>query len=352
MILSMLTTVAAAGVVGYTYFVQSGSPSPSKSDAKKNQRIFVNRGLSVKEGKNIRTIQQLRRRDIPGGKEYVFRIPLGLSYEDFSKQLSALQDGLNNRRQRREITLNDIKAIRRFKDIIELWQREPERVNKEIEMNYDGVLKIKVYDEPLPDQFTYTNETATSCKGWQIPVGYNRTGLIKHDFADIPHLLVAGATGKGKSVFLKSIVSTLISNQPKHLQLTLIDLKGGLDFSPFARCRQPKTLAKDVEEAYTALVKIREHMEQRMNFMLSNGYEDVSEMGEPTRHFIVIDEAAELSSAGESDPNLKKMKVACEALSDITRRGRAVGLSLVYATQYPTNETQIDDVRFLKFTKN
>lgn len=345
-VLSALTTVAAAGVVGYTYVLQHGSPSPAKSDAKKIQRIFVNRGLSVKEGKNIRTIQQLRRRDIVGGREYVFRIPLGLSYEDFKKQLPALEDGLNNRRQRREITITDIKAVRTLKDIIELWQREPERVQKEIEMNYDGVLKIKVYDKPLPDQFTYTDETANSCNRWEIPVGYNRSGLVKHDFADIPHLLVAGATGKGKSVFLKNAITTLINNQPDNLQLTLIDLKGGLAFARYAQCKQTTTLAKSVEEAHSALIKIRETLEQRMSFLLANGYEDVSEMGDKKRHFIVIDEAAELSSAGETDPNLKKMKVACEALvSDIARRGRAVGLRLVYATQYPTNETLKSQVR-------
>lgn len=348
MVLSTLTTVAAAGVVGYTCFLQhANTPSPTaKSDAKKIQRIFVNRGLSVKEGKNIRTVQQLTRRDVPGGKEYVFRIPLGLSYDDFHKQLPALQDGLNNRKMRREITISDLLTIRKLKDIIELWNREPERVKKEIEMNYDGVLKIRVYDQPLPDQFDYTDDTANSCKRWEIPVGYNRTGLVKHDFSKIPHLLVAGATGKGKSVFLKSLITTLIRNQPDNIQLTLIDLKGGLAFARYGRCKQTKTLAKNVKEAYEALVKIREDMENKMNFLLANGYEDVSEMGDTKRHFIVIDEAAELSSAGETDSELKKIKVACEALiSDIARRGRAVGLRLVYATQYPTNETLKSQVR-------
>lgn len=345
MVLGTLSTVVAAGVVGYTYFAQNKVVT-SRSDAKKIQRICVNRGLVVKEGKATRTMQQLTRRDINGGKEYVFRLPLGLSFNDFEKQTNALQDGLNNRRAKDPVTLNDIKAIRRIDDIKKLINRDPVRVNKEVEMSYDGTLRVRVYDQSLPDKFIYSTETLNSCSGWQVPVGLNRSGLIKHDFESVPHMLVAGATGKGKSVYLKNVITTLIANKPDDVEFTLIDLKGGLSFARYAHCRQTACLAKDARESYEVLSSIREQLESRMAFLLANGYEDVSEMGDKKRHFIVIDESAELSSAGESDSELKKIKVACESLiSDIARRGRACGFRLIYATQYPTNETLKSQVR-------
>lgn len=347
MVLGTLSTIAAAGVVGYTYMVQGGaSPPPSKSDAKKIQRICANKGLVVKESKATRTMQQLTRRNIDGGKEYIFRIPLGLSFDDFNKEISALRDGLNNRKTRESITMKDLLSIRSFKDVIGLYKREAKWVNKDVEMSYDGCLRIRVYDQPLPDKFIYDDNTISFCKGWEIPIGHNRSGMLTHDFEKEPHMLVAGATGKGKSVYLKSLITTLISNKPEDVSFSLLDLKGGLSFARYAKCNQSRCLAKNLVESHAALELIIQQMEDKMAFLLSNGYEDISEMGDTKRHFIIVDEAAELSSSGETDSEIKKLKVACESMiSDIARRGRACGFRLVYATQYPTNETIKSQVR-------
>lgn len=164
MILSATTSLVAAGVVGYTYIAQNKVPV-ARSDAKKIQRICANRGLVVKEGKATRTMQQLTRRDIEGGKEYVFRVPLGLSYNDFEKQLPALQDGLNNRRTRQQVTLNDITSIRSIKDVLELWRREPQRVNKEVELSYDGVLKVRCMINRCPTCSFTTKKHCLNAKG-------------------------------------------------------------------------------------------------------------------------------------------------------------------------------------------
>src|SRR5690606_34166205 len=64
------------------------------------------------------------------------------------------------------------------------------------------------------------------------------------------------------------------------------------------------------------------------------------------RHFVIIDEAAELTSEGESDKEIKELKIQCEnIIKDLARRGRASGIRLLYCTQYPTKETVSSQVK-------
>jgi DNA segregation ATPase FtsK/SpoIIIE-like protein len=59
------------------------------------------------------------------------------------------------------------------------------------------------------------------------------------------------------------------------------------------------------------------------------------------RHFIiVVDEAAQISSTGEVDSDVKKEKIKCESiLAEIARIGGGLGYRIIYATQYPTADT-------------
>ncbi|WP_144541185.1 hypothetical protein [Cytobacillus oceanisediminis] len=78
----------------------------------------------------------------------------------------------------------------------------------------------------------------------------------------------------------------------------------------------------------------------------SKGFKNVKKANIPTRHFIIIDEAAELASSGETDPKVKEIKIKCEnIIKDIARRGRASGMKLLYCTQYPTVETVSSQVK-------
>jgi len=68
-----------------------------------------------------------------------------------------------------------------------------------------------------------------------VPLGIGANRRFYHaDIADMPHLLVAGATGFGKSVFLHNILVTVIQrNSPDRVKLVLIDLKGGAGLGPY-----------------------------------------------------------------------------------------------------------------------
>jgi hypothetical protein len=341
MFFSIISTIAVGGLVVYSHLNKTGNIN----DAAKIQRIAKNCDLFVKEGKDIRTIQLYRRHLHKWGTEYVYRIPLGLSFKDFEKKIDQFQDGLNNKKT--IIDMNDLKSFDFKKEIVpQLKKMANKKISKEVAMKYDGMLRISVYNEPLTENFPYDEKLQSSCKGWKVPVGISRTGVIKHDTEKIPHFIVAGGTDKGKSMFVHVLITTLIHNKPNDVSFYLIDLKGGLEFNKYKNLKQVHSFAKDAVEALESLEKVKKDMDDMMEYLLNKGFSDVKEAKIKERHFVVVDEAAEISSSGEVDSETKKIKIKCEnIITDIARRGRAAGFRLIYATQYPTNETLRSQVR-------
>lgn len=333
MIFEIASCIAFGGVAGYTYLYQSGNTN----DAVKIQRIASNCGLNVKEGKATRTIHLLRKTRHDWGTEYVYRIPLGLSFSDFEKKKDQIQDGLRNKSGLLDISMEDIRQID-FKQpllpqIKELFKEK--RSEKEIELDYDGALKIRVYNEPLATLNEFKEEHFKKCKGWEIPVGISRTGDIKHNFEKRPHMIVAGATGFGKSEFVKLLISVLVHNQPEKVKFYLIDLKGGTELGRFKNLKQVLEFGRSPKDAKEILKEIKEDMETKLDYLFEKGYKDIKEAGQKERHFVIIDEAADIS--GDSDCR--------DMIADLSRRGRAAGYRLIYTTQYPTNETLPSQVR-------
>src|SRR5690606_34072931 len=114
MIFEIDSTLVMGGVAGYTFLYHSGATN----DHTKIQRIAANTGLIVKEGRSTRTIHLLRRTKHDWGAEYVYRIPLGLSFTDFKNKRDQLQDGLNNKTGLIDISFDDIKQVKLNKDIL------------------------------------------------------------------------------------------------------------------------------------------------------------------------------------------------------------------------------------------
>lgn len=336
MIFEITTSILAGGLVGYSYYQKTGG----SDDAVKIQRICANNGLTLKEGGKTRTMQLLRRSAIKDGKvivgtEFAYRIPLGLSFRDFENKKDHLQDGLNNKQKIIDISLNDIRAIRLDRNIlkaIKLLLEKKKRLRKEIELSYDGLLKIRVFNEPLTNRFDYKKGLTS---GWTVPVGKSRSGLIKHDFEKKAHIIVAGTTDFGKSNWVNNAITTLIDNKGDDVSFTLIDLKGGLEFNRYRQLKQVKNYATNVKESKEALQEAVKRMDEVTAILLEKGFSNVKEAGYKERHFIVIDEAADMADEKECQ----------ELLKDIARKGRAAGLRLIYTTQYPTAETVSSQVK-------
>lgn len=326
------STIVMAGVAGWAYLKQNG---PATNDAEKIQRIFANSGMTIKEKGKMKTIRLHRKRSFKNGTEYVYQLPLGMSSKQIIDSKHVLEDGLNVRHEYLEFNAAELKNIQWNENVFPQIKKvfEPKRGQKEIDIDYDGMLKIRVYHEPLTDYLPWND--AYFSRGWRVPVGETRKGLIYHDFEKTPHIIVAGTTGFGKSQYLKMLVTTLIQQQPENVRLNLIDLKGGTAFQRFANLTQIENYGRNPEEAREILLSVQENMNEMLNRVVEGGFEDVQEAGIKERHYVIVDEAADIAG----DP------VSMEIVSDIARRGRGAGYRLVYCTQYPTNQTIPSQVR-------
>lgn len=274
----------------------------------------------VKEGDRVEKFKLLRKDPINGdrdlGVEYVYKIPLKSSMDKIEAIYPSLRDGINIKREGQQ---------------------------KHVEIEYDGALRIRVFEQGMKNEVPYS---LLSVKGWCVSLGLSYQGEVLHDFSKIPHMLISGTTRYGKTVFLKNVITTLIVTQPELASFTLIDLKGGLAFNRYKNLRQVKETANDVAETYLALKNVLTSMTERIDEFREKGYENLEESPYEDRHFIIIDEGADMSSHRITNVKLKKVHVACESMiCEIARKGGGVGYHLLFATQYPLRENLPPDVK-------
>ena len=156
------------------------------------------------------------------------------------------------------------------------------------------------------------------------------------DLSKMPHMLIAGTTGSGKSVAINSlIVSILYRNTPQDVKFIFIDPKH-VELTPYNGIPHLLTPAiTDVDKAINSLKWVVAEMEHRYKLVAATGkknileYNDKNELKLPYI-IVVVDELANLMAAGKQDVEAAIVKLASLA--------RAVGIHLVLATQRPSTE--------------
>lgn len=154
------------------------------------------------------------------------------------------------------------------------------------------------------------------------------------DIGKMPHLLVAGSTGSGKSVALNSlIVSLLYSNGPDDLKFILVDPKR-VEFPIYNGVPHLLTpVITDVKKTINSLKWAIGEMERRFDLLSHANRRDISSYNSAEREplpyiIIVIDELADLMAASGAEIE------AC--IIRLAQMSRAVGIHLVVATQRPS----------------
>ncbi len=147
------------------------------------------------------------------------------------------------------------------------------------------------------------------------------------DIAKMPHMLIAGATGSGKSVALNTILcSMLFCATPTMTQFVMIDPKQ-VELSAYAGLPHlAAPIVTSAGEAVKTLASINIAMDRRYKVMARKCTKSGAEAGFP-RMVIVIDELADLM--------LVSKKAVEESIIRIAQLGRAAGIHLIVATQKP-----------------
>ncbi len=177
-------------------------------------------------------------------------------------------------------------------------------------------------------------QALTSPLGFAIGKDISGTPIVA-DLDSMPHLMIAGQTGSGKSVMINTVLTSLLyRNTPSDLKLILVDPKQ-VELKPYDDI--PHLLAPVItepKECISALKWAIVEMERRYRALSEVGKRNITEYNALKREagmpyiVIVIDELAELMMLAARDVEALVVRIA--------QKARAVGIHLVIATQRPS----------------
>lgn len=171
-------------------------------------------------------------------------------------------------------------------------------------------------------------------RGLPVPIGVNEIGTpVLTDMTRVAHILVAGATGAGKSWWLNQLLVTwALYYGPDELRLLLVDPKQ-VELAQYTDFPHTLMVAKTPKEAVTALKALTVEMDHRYKTFAAAGVRNIAGYRKSTgaqMPFIacVIDELADLMVLAK-----KEVEPVLQRLAQL---GRACGIHLVVATQRPS----------------
>ena len=173
-----------------------------------------------------------------------------------------------------------------------------------------------------------------------VALGKDVAGNIQlADIAKMPHVLIAGSTGSGKSVCINTIITSIIYNaKPSEVKMVMVDPKV-VELSVYNGI--PHLLipvVTDPKKAAGALAWAVQEMDNRYNLFASKGVRDIKGynkaiekeegQGKLPQIVIIVDELADLMMVAAKDVE--------EAICRLAQKARAAGMHLVIATQRPS----------------
>ena len=163
-------------------------------------------------------------------------------------------------------------------------------------------------------------------KDMTLPILFGKTSngeVVIRDFARLPHLLIGGVTGFGKSVFLNSLICSLVQNNPpEHLRFVLMDPKG-VEFGAYAKLPHLYSpVVNKPEQCMTMLRYVEAEVERRLVMF---GEKDVRDISDFKNYLVVVVDEF-------SDYILELDYTFVSTLSRIAAIGGSVGVHLVLST--------------------
>ncbi len=219
--------------------------------------------------------------------------------------------------------------IRRKDDLQGTMNWEIEQIGRDA--NNPIFIKILLTKKRLPRKIGLASLMGEIGRPYQFVVGKSQTGVIVANLEELPHLLIAGVTGRGKSTFLNSVLMALLKS-PKikiyGIDLKMVELAIYKDFPHF---RMEDTMAS----ALQSLRGLKSEMEARYEHLARHGLRKIDSIKGPfDRIVLVVDECSDLFGKVERNSIDYKMVLECREIANIlARKGRAAGVHLILATQ-------------------
>jgi len=165
------------------------------------------------------------------------------------------------------------------------------------------------------------------------------------DLAQMPHLLIAGATGQGKSVGLNMLLMSLMTKRsPEEMRLVLIDPKR-VEFGNYAELEDTYLacpVISDVQEAFDKLNDLCRIMEERYSLLSGKNVRNIFEYNAKVKEklpyiVVVIDEYGDLILSGGRQIE--------KAICRLAQKARAVGIHMIISTQRPSATIVTGDIK-------
>ena len=182
----------------------------------------------------------------------------------------------------------------------------------------------------------YWKDGYLSRESFVLVLGESLTGRKTVNLAQIPHILLGGSTGSGKSILLKLLVMQCVK---KGAVVYIADFKGGVDFP--AIWHRTCHIVTDEKDLLDTLTRIVDELERRKQAFCSAECANIDtynrRTGKGLPHLIfACDEVAEVLDKTGLTKESKELVAKIESkLSVIARQGRAFGIHLILATQRP-----------------
>lgn len=316
-------------------------------------------------------------KDVMGtSNQIVFDIPAGVSMNTINKAIDGLKTTSGNNFLEIHSGITDEKNFSR---------KEKREISTYIKKNNGSVSQFTAVASPThplekvflfseyKDQLITGREPGVTKIAWSPGVKSNGS-LATHDFnKDMPHLVLAGSSGAGKSVLIYSMICQLISNNgPEDLQIWIIDPKIGYQLfeglDSVTRYVDSWTPSEDFFTNVRDLFReAAEEMKRRngiFRFAQRDGYapegsESIDKLAVARRIgieqgplpdgspnplvqpyiFIIIDEAAMLFAGATDDETKNLQKEILYYAVKLARESRSAGIHMLISTQYPTKES-------------
>jgi len=264
---------------------------------RKFERLMVNCGL-INKDKQIPLI--IDKKTTEDKIVYILHLPAGLCMDDLEKQKEELQE--------------------QFQGSVIIERAPSGKVAMTIHKRKLGKMYPFEYIEEIGGKKLLPVEFA---------IGYSNSGVQVLSLEKNVHCGIGGATGSGKSVCLKTIITQAILKPKEELEISLIDLKR-VEFGIFRRSSRIKDYADNVNGAMELLTNLTDMMYERLDLFAK--YDDIVNIHEYNKrfrhkklpfHLLVIDEFTLLKSVKGAHDKLEILLAEC----------RATGISIVLSLQ-------------------